>query len=742
MSMKDKVVTLEDLKAAQMLSVKPDWEQDDSTAPDYIKNRPIEKIEMETGETVNKEPLYTYDATETNIDTDNDSGVAAVQSATVSPLEGEPTHISLSVNGSFICQEEPLKTHPTYGVSYAGNIGLVSGSTNDDTGEDYLLYTTPGMSYWYAGFSLSGSQVIDSVTVTTYKLTKTPIIGLVNKINKELLYNPDWDNDDAVSPSFIKNKPFYEENTTEEVTYTLYESVLSSIEEGFSKANGGYAINFNMPIEIQNDIDQISNYEKVKVAIGDNELILNRNNPPYPYKAGFGNLSIISSQYSNNGESMVLLLVDQSQIVSVGCDNSIEIDTIKTNPIRLIFEKPVVKTISEKYLPVKKIKYNSLFDENPFVYDKPVDRQSDYGNTIVLSFNIYSSDIYNYYQSVNKTGSFIIKFIRVYDLTHSFLYHINDLNVTLRENEYTIYYSKNILEEDIDNYFTGNGYNSLSDVYISSLNDLNNFLNYKIIIVERHTNDGDTNYISAYFITNNSNLALNDPKIGIYAEVSHKLIDKYTMPVYWDTIVDKPFGVGIEPVFSGSLVLNKDNSENSAREENQISYKLDIQNENHIDFDTFSNSHGFYFSIDGLLEGNVLIEGDNNAIPTVNKAHTKATMSDYIYDTTGNDIINKFGRFWLTMEIDENNTVTIAYVDLYVDNDLYLNDSRYKDFSTVDTFTIKIYSRKNIVKKIDPVYLPEMLPEVSSEDSGKFLRVNSSGKWSVENVPNAEGSEF
>ena len=59
--------------------------------------------------------------------------------------------------------------------------------------------------------------------------------------------------------------------------------------------------------------------------------------------------------------------------------------------------------------------------------------------------------------------------------------------------------------------------------------------------------------------------------------------------------------------------------------------------------------------------------------------------------------------------------------------------------------TYKITVAEDIVKKIDPVYLPDNLgglPEVTTADAGKFLRVNTEGKWAVGAILNAEEVAF
>lgn len=64
---------------------------------------------------------------------------------------------------------------------------------------------------------------------------------------------------------------------------------------------------------------------------------------------------------------------------------------------------------------------------------------------------------------------------------------------------------------------------------------------------------------------------------------------------------------------------------------------------------------------------------------------------------------------------------------------------------TLGVHTYKITVAEDIVKKIDPVYLPDNLgglPEVTTADAGKFLRVSAEGAWAVEALLNAEEVSF
>ena len=91
------------------------------------------------------------------------------------------------------------------------------------------------------------------------------------------------------------------------------------------------------------------------------------------------------------------------------------------------------------------------------------------------------------------------------------------------------------------------------------------------------------------------------------------------------------------------------------------------------------------------------------------------------------------------------------------DGTLYYNDENiiigiiedYQGQSIITTsekgpHTFKLTLEEEIIQKIDEKYIPEIdnLPKVTAEDSGKFLRVDSNGKWVAELMIDAEEVGF
>jgi hypothetical protein len=56
--------------------------------------------------------------------------------------------------------------------------------------------------------------------------------------------------------------------------------------------------------------------------------------------------------------------------------------------------------------------------------------------------------------------------------------------------------------------------------------------------------------------------------------------------------------------------------------------------------------------------------------------------------------------------------------------------------------TVSVVCVEDIITKIDPKYLPDSLPTVTTDDVGKFLRVGADGTWVAESIPSAEEASF
>ena len=94
--------------------------------------------------------------------------------------------------------------------------------------------------------------------------------------------------------------------------------------------------------------------------------------------------------------------------------------------------------------------------------------------------------------------------------------------------------------------------------------------------------------------------------------------------------------------------------------------------------------------------------------------------------------------FYFYEKDDEGNISFGKYMDVSESGDsrfIYLTTYNLTNFSNNADGTLRCILRNHSTA------LP-IIPPVTTADSGKFLRVNSSGKWAAETVPNAEGGTF
>ena len=161
-----------------------DWNQNDETAADYIKNR----------------PFYTGDPVET--------------------VFVEESTVSFVGNNGLYHAEFPSTFEATIGETYTvswdgtvyectcafadgdltiGNLSIIGAAS--DTGEPFLI----GM------FNGEKIVIITADTSASHTFSISGTVTPVVKIDKKYLVQPDWNQNDETAADFVKNRPFYSE---------------------------------------------------------------------------------------------------------------------------------------------------------------------------------------------------------------------------------------------------------------------------------------------------------------------------------------------------------------------------------------------------------------------------------------------------------------------------------------------------------------------------------------------------
>lgn len=164
----------------------PDWNQNDATASDYVKNR----------------PFYTGDPVETVL----------VEESTVS-FQNSGSGLSLGIIQSTF----EATVGETYKVSWDGTVyECICTSFNDmpgignlsilgagsDTGEPFLMVVENGR----------GIEIYTADTSASHTISISGFVQEVVKIDKKYLVQPDWNQNDETAADYIKNKPLIATN--------------------------------------------------------------------------------------------------------------------------------------------------------------------------------------------------------------------------------------------------------------------------------------------------------------------------------------------------------------------------------------------------------------------------------------------------------------------------------------------------------------------------------------------------
>ena len=282
-------------------STQPDWDQNDVTAADYVKNRPFY-----TGDPV--ETVLVEERTLAFAEVGNGGLHQAIIESTIEITAGETYKVSW--DGTVyecIC----VSIEGTYGL---GNLSIMG--VGSDTGEPFLVGVDKS----------DGNFIFTADTASSHTISITGITIPVVKINSKYLDKPDWDQNDVTASSYIKNRPFY-------TGYTEEKTLIAECTVGFIENSGKYLGSLRSTFSpIAGETYRVSwdgtVYESVCIEFEGLQLI--------------GNLSIMYAG-SDSGEPFLIRIGREIKIGTL--------DTATSHTISISGRTTQIVKINEKYLP-------------------------------------------------------------------------------------------------------------------------------------------------------------------------------------------------------------------------------------------------------------------------------------------------------------------------------------------------------------------------------------------------------
>ena len=281
--------------------VQPDWNQNDSTQPDYIKNR----------------PFYTGDPVETILVEESTIAFAENRGLYVAEF---PSTFEATVGETYKVYWDGAAYECTcvnsHGSLIIGNFSIIGDGS--DTGEPFVMLVRNGVKIKIGTADTSASH-----TVSISRFAQEVV-----KIDKKYLVQPDWNQNDSTQPDYVKNRPFYTGNPVE--TVLVEESTVT-----FAENRGLYMADFPSTFEATvGETYKVSwdgaAYECACVIFSDMLAI--------------GNLSIMGVG-SDTGEPFVMV-VDNGKGISI-----VTADTSASHTFSISSTVVIVVKIDEKYLP-------------------------------------------------------------------------------------------------------------------------------------------------------------------------------------------------------------------------------------------------------------------------------------------------------------------------------------------------------------------------------------------------------
>ena len=285
------------------VGVSPDWNQNDETAADYVKNRPGGYY---------GDPVETVLVEESTVTFTGDGGgnayIGEIPSTFVATV-GDTYKVSWdgTVYGC-TCVDNGN------GIPVIGNLSIIG--VGSDTGEPFLI-------------SAPGNGGIIMLTADTSASHTFSISGIgapeVVKIDKKYLVQPDWNQNDETAADYVKNRPFYTEGS---VGAALLNSISISCSNGYYKSNN-----------LTKNFEEGASYV---VTWDDTEYECVAYYAAGPNVPAIGNGSLASSSGGSNEPFFIMVQNSYLWIFD---------DTRSTHTVSISTVSDIVHEIDKKYIP-------------------------------------------------------------------------------------------------------------------------------------------------------------------------------------------------------------------------------------------------------------------------------------------------------------------------------------------------------------------------------------------------------
>ena len=292
-----------------------DWEQNDETAFDYIKNR----------------PFYEYTSTVTLVDnlTNGDYTSGSTPQCNFIPGKSYSVEFNGTLYTDLICR-------------FDGSYNIIA---SEDTGQPFYIDDDGGNSLYVNSGSVNEWTLSIYTTGTAIQKLDEKFIpdtiartSDIEDIIEDKLEKPDWEQNDETASDYIKNRPFYEETVDTSMYYVKKHNITIPDDKVINDA-----ISFTNTLNFD---------EQYIVTFDDQEYFCEVRRTAYGYKY-LGN-QILGTEAFNFAYPSTIVSEEPFFLVTSGSSNSVVASpgdhTISVRKGDITFET-VIHKIDEKFIP-------------------------------------------------------------------------------------------------------------------------------------------------------------------------------------------------------------------------------------------------------------------------------------------------------------------------------------------------------------------------------------------------------